>query len=183
MIYLGEGQPHRLYKSTVKESLAIIQSLRKYKGNEENNLPLSYMWDIINSGFQEPHPSTTAVDFFMPLFTEACFCIPTRRCCCLPLSRPGWLHSPLFAQVTPALSVVAAPRPKSRTAHGLLAGCRQVRSHKLAAPMGSVGLLVYLWGEIWNSCSKHNYFTDCHVAVRVPRCCLDSQTQYIRHSR
>lgn len=97
--------------------------------------------------------------------------------------RPGWLHSPLFAQVTPALSVVAAPRPKSRTAHGLLAGCRQVRSHKLAAPMGSVGLLVYLWGEIWNSCSKHNYFTDCHVAVRVPRCCLDSQTQYIRHSR
>lgn len=90
MIYLGEGQPHRLYKSTVKESLAIIQSLRKYKGNEENNLPLSYMWDIINSGFQEPHPSTTAVDFFMPLFTEACFCIPTRCCCCLPLSQ-AWL--------------------------------------------------------------------------------------------
>lgn len=91
-----------------QESLVIIYSLCR-KNEMRKRVHLSHnQWDIINPGFQERQPCTIGLPISLCLLSLYWgFCIPTRCCCCLFPSRLGWLHSSLFFQATPALSVVA----------------------------------------------------------------------------
>lgn len=134
-----------------QESPVIIYNLcRNNKMRKRFHLSHNW-WDIINPRFQELQLYTVGLPISLCLLSLYwSFCIPTRCCCCLSLSRLGWLQSSLFFQATPAVSVVEAlncPKgsqkitgmgPDKHQQGGSVNGCRAWVEHIPRWPFRSV---------------------------------------------
>lgn len=90
-----------------QESLVLIYGLCRDNEMRKRVHASNNWWDTINPGCQELQSYIKGLQISLCLLSLYWdFCISTKSCCCVPLSRLEWLHS--FFQATPALSVMAA---------------------------------------------------------------------------